>query len=125
MGQCLAGIFLIVDAIHERHDFSNLFLKYKAGHRVVRRCTLPMSFAWGPPNDVSRTNLDDVSTLRLYPTCATKDNNGLSERVHLPRRPGAGAKGNRRTGKPAGRLTAKVARNEDFASEARFHRPLG
>src|ERR1051325_5533838 len=60
------------------------------GHGGCWRGAVPMFFAGREPNNVARTNFFDGATFALRPADARSDDDGLTERMGVPR--GAGAR---------------------------------
>ena len=63
------------------------------GHRRRRRCAVPVLLARREPDHVAGPDLLDRSTLALNPAAAGRDDQGLAERMGVPRGAGAGLEG--------------------------------
>jgi hypothetical protein len=94
-------IFLVRDFLQPVDIFSvEGFLNGNMCHRGRRGRAMPVLVTRRAPNHIARSNLDNGFAFALRPPAASGDEQGLSEWVRVPRRAGAGFKGNARAGDP-------------------------
>jgi hypothetical protein len=87
---------LVGDFFEPVDDFGvELFLGGDVGHGGGGRGTVPMLLARGEPDDVAGPDFLDRSALALRPAATGEDDQGLAQRMRVPRGPGAGFEGNR------------------------------
>ena len=74
---------------------------------VVAVAPVPMFQTGREPNHVTGPNVLDSAAFALNPTDAGRNNQCLTQRMRVPRRPGARLKGDARPGRPRGVLRLK------------------
>ena len=88
-------VLVIADLFHPVDVLAvNRFLDRDVNDRRGWRRTVPMLEAGRKPHHVSGADLLNSSTFTLHPAETGGDDQGLSERVGVPRRPGTGLEGN-------------------------------
>ena len=96
----LLSILLVADLFQPiDHLTVELLLDGDMRHGRGRRGPVPMPHAWREPDHVTRTNLLDRAAFLLDPAAAGRDDEGLPQRVGMPRRPGAGFERDAGTGR--------------------------
>src|SRR5271166_502118 len=90
----LGSILLVAHLLHPINDLPvELFLNGKMGHRCRWRCPMPVLLAGRKPDHIPGPDLLDWAAPALCPTAAERDDQGLTERMCMPRGTGAGRKG--------------------------------
>src|SRR5437870_1476289 len=81
-----SAILFVAHLLHPLHDLAvEIFLDRDVSHRRRRRCSMPMLLAWRAHDDVNRTNFLDGSAPALHPAAARGHDQGLPERMRVPR----------------------------------------
>src|SRR5262245_3807897 len=90
----LFAVFLVADLFHPVDILAvKKFRNSDMRHRSGGSRAMPVLLAWWKPNDVARTDLFDWPAFGLRPTKARRDNQGLAERMGVPRGTGARLEG--------------------------------
>src|SRR4051812_37703409 len=89
-------------------------------HGRGRRGSVPVLLARREPDHVAGTDLLDRAALPLDPAAAGRDDEGLPQRVGVPRGPGAGLECNARTGR-----TGRGVGLEEWVDADRAGEPVG
>src|SRR2546430_17681316 len=85
-------VLFVADLLHPVDDLAvEVFLDCDVSHGGGRRRALPVLLARRAPDNVARANHSDWATPALHEPAAGRDDQGLSQRVGVPRRPGAWA----------------------------------
>src|SRR5689334_8173077 len=108
------AVLLVADLFHPVDGLAvELFLDGDVRHRRGGRCTVPMLLARREPDHVAGTDLLGRTAVALYPAATRRDDQGLAQRVGVPR--GAGARLERDAGpgdaRRVGRLEQRVHAN--------------
>jgi hypothetical protein len=81
----------VTDLFLPLDDFAvELFLNGDMGHGRGWRGAMPMLLLRRAPDHITRSYFHFWTTFALYPATPRRDNQGLTERMGMPRRPGAG-----------------------------------
>ena len=92
------SILFIAHLLHPLDDLAvKLLLDRDMRHRCSRRGAMPVLLARREPDYVTRSNFFNRTTLPLSPAAARSDNERLTKRMRMPRRPRTGLKGDTRT----------------------------
>jgi len=88
-------VLLVRHLLHPDHIFSiKRFLDRDVGHRRGGARAVPVFMAGRAPDDVARADFDNRFTLALRPAAPCSDNEGLAQRVCMPRTSRTRFKGN-------------------------------
>src|SRR5438128_1573584 len=100
------AVLLVADLLHPCHRLAvQLLLEGNVRHRRGRRRPVPVLLAGRKPDHVTRPNFLDWPAPALRPAAACRHDQGLTERMRVPRGPGArlegdaGASNTRRLGR--------------------------
>jgi hypothetical protein len=87
------AVLLVADLFHPPNVLPvNLLLNGDMRHTIGGGRTMPMFHARRYPYDITRLDLLLFTTLLLHPACAGSHDQGLTERMGMPGRAGAGLK---------------------------------
>src|SRR5271167_794668 len=79
------AILLVGDLFHPVHNLTvELFLNGDVRHGRDRRSPMPVLLAGREPHHITRPDLLDRSAFALDPTAASRDDEGLTERMRMP-----------------------------------------
>src|SRR5207244_10513066 len=122
-------VLFVADLLHPVDDLAvEVFLDRDVGHGGGRRRAMPVLLARRAPDDVARSNHFDRTTPALHEPAAGRDDQGLTQRMGVPRGPGAwlerdaGAARARRIGRFEYRVDAHAA---GAVLAGSLSRPLG
>jgi hypothetical protein len=81
-----AAVLFVADLFHPVDDLAvELFLNGNMRHGRGRRGTMPMLLAWREPDHIAGMDLLNGTALALHPPATGRDNQGLAERMGMPR----------------------------------------
>src|SRR4249920_428422 len=83
-------VFLVADFLHPVDGLAvDVFQNGDVRHGLRRRGAVPVLLARRAPDHIARANLFFRATLALHPSASFRDDQGLPERMRVPRRAGA------------------------------------
>src|SRR5664279_2660493 len=92
-------VLRVADVLQPFDDLAvEFFLNGDMGHRRGSRGAVPMFLAGRKPDHIARPDFLDRAALALRPAAASRDDQGLTQRMGVPRRSGARFKGDARAG---------------------------